>query len=156
MLRCVALTADVQRAQGSTIMYPTPVPQVWQCSVCVRQSQVRAAGVGTGEVGDVGDVWEGDVGEDGERGEEGLEGMSSSVMSVECAEQFMGSASVEYKGTLGRRSRTACGRVVKNRSLKSKETTGTRTFIPLFVKNVPHALQSIIHTLCTSGGGCGI
>lgn len=48
-------------------------------------------------------------------------------------EQFTGRASVEYRGTLGRSSKTA--------------------FMPLFVKKVPQDLQSTIHTLCSGGGG---
>ena len=84
---------DVQREQGATIMYPTARPQVWQCSVWVRQSQVRGAGeCGEEEDGEVGERSMGED-EEEEEGDDGFDGTSSVV--VEWAEQFTGSASVE-------------------------------------------------------------
>lgn len=72
---------------GITIMYPTADPHPWQQSVCVRHSHVRGGECAAGIRHDDG-------------------GRRASGFAV-YAEQFMGSASVEKRETLGRSSRTA-------------------------------------------------
>jgi hypothetical protein len=57
------------------------------------------------------------------------------------AEQFTGSASVEYSDTLGLNSRTAWV-VVLIRKQTCKHVGTLHTFIPRLVRNSPHALQS--------------
>lgn len=107
------------------------VPQPWQHRLWVRHSQVRGGPLGLFGAGG---------------------GWASAAGLY--TEQFTGSASDENSDTLGRSSSTACDSQTGRRRAKRRGLT----FMPRFVRNLPHERQSSSQTLWAMagwGGGAG-